>query len=57
MILDKTEITKFYNQVEKQVIKWAKTQEHIRLVIVVGSRARTDAPADKWSDLDIVIYS
>ncbi len=57
MILDKTKITKFYNQVEKQFVKWAKTQDHIRLAIVVGSRARTDAPADKWSDLDIVIYS
>lgn len=57
MILDKTEITKFYQQVEKQFSKWAKTQDHIRLAIVVGSRARTDTPADKWSDLDVVIYS
>ena len=57
MILDNTKITKFYKQVEKQFIKWAKTQDHIRIAFVVGSRARTDTPADKWSDLDIIIIS
>lgn len=57
MILDETEITKFYTLIEKQFTKWAKTQDHIRIAFVVGSRARTDAPADKWSDLDIAIIS
>ena len=57
MILDKSEITRFYNSVEKKFIKWAKTQDHIRIAIVVGSYARTSTPADEWSDLDIVIYS
>ena len=57
MILEKSEITKFYNSIEKKFIKWAKTQDHIRIAIVVGSYARTQTPADKWSDLDIVIYS
>ena len=57
MLLEKSEITKFYKSVEKKFIKWAKTQDHIRIAIVVGSYGRTSTPADKWSDLDIVIYS
>jgi len=57
MILDKSEVIKFYKHVEKQFIKWAKTQDHIRLAIVVGSQAQSDFPADQWSDLDIIIYS
>lgn len=57
MILDETEITKFYTFIEKQFTKWAKTQGHIRIAVVVGSRARTDALADKWSGLDIAIFS
>ncbi|MFX1565136.1 MAG: aminoglycoside 6-adenylyltransferase [Promethearchaeota archaeon] len=57
MILNKEESTKFFKYVETQFIKWAKTQDHIRLAMVVGSRARKTAPADQWSDLDIVIFS
>jgi aminoglycoside 6-adenylyltransferase len=57
LLLDKSEITKFYKSVEKKFAKWAKTQDHIRLAYVVGSYARTDTPADKWSDLDIIVFS
>ena len=57
MLLNKSEITKFYKSVEKKFTKWAKTQDHIRLAYVVGSYARTDMPADKWSDLDIIVFS
>ena len=57
MLLEEAEITKFYKGVEKAFITWAKTQEHIRAAIVVGSRARKSHAADKWSDLDIVTFS
>lgn len=57
MLLDKSDIAKFYDKVVKKFTKWAKTQDHIRLAIMVGSQARTEAPADEWSDLDIIIYS
>jgi aminoglycoside 6-adenylyltransferase len=57
VLLDKSDITKFYKKIERKFTRWAKTQDHIRLAIVVGSCARTDTPADEWSDLDIVIYS
>ena len=41
----------------ERLIAWAKTQPDIRLVLLVGSRARTETPADEWSDADIVIMS
>ena len=35
------------------VADWARMRDDVRAVVVVGSHARTDAPADRWSDLDI----
>ncbi|GIU94062.1 MAG: hypothetical protein KatS3mg012_0519 [Gaiellaceae bacterium] len=34
---------------------WASEHEDVRAVIVVGSQARRDTPADRWSDLDLVL--
>lgn len=36
-------------------VSWAETQADIRAAAVVGSHARTDRPADAWSDLDLVV--
>lgn len=36
-------------------ISWARVQANIRAAAIVGSRARTDRPADVWSDLDLVV--
>ena len=41
--------------IETAVTDWALGRPDIRAVFVVGSRARTDTPADRWSDLDIVL--
>ncbi|HEV2073956.1 MAG TPA: aminoglycoside 6-adenylyltransferase [Thermomicrobiales bacterium] len=38
-------------------VRWATAQPAIEAAMVVGSRARTDHPADAWSDLDIVIFA
>ncbi len=35
---------------------WAEAEPAVRGAIVVGSQARTVAPADEWSDLDLVIF-
>jgi aminoglycoside 6-adenylyltransferase len=40
-------------QLEERFVAWARTRPDIRAAIVVGSWARTDHPADEWSDLDI----
>jgi aminoglycoside 6-adenylyltransferase len=41
--------------IETAVTDWALGRPDIRAAFVVGSRARTDTPADRWSDLDIVL--
>ncbi len=37
------------------VVDWASEREDIRALLVVGSQARAKVPADRWSDLDIVL--
>ena len=42
---------------EPRVISWAEARPDIRAILVVGSHARRDHPADEWSDLDLVIFT
>jgi aminoglycoside 6-adenylyltransferase len=35
---------------------WAQSEPGVRALIIVGSLARQDHPADRWSDLDLVAY-
>lgn len=46
-----------YAELERDFARWAQTQPDIRVVIVVGSRARTDPPPDEWSDLDLIVFT
>jgi len=46
-----------YSQLEQRFSNWALMQSAIQAVIVVGSRARVEHPADKWSDLDLVVFA
>jgi aminoglycoside 6-adenylyltransferase len=41
------------NRLEERIVAWARERDDIRVVLVVGSWARSDHPADEWSDLDI----
>lgn len=41
--------------IEAAVADWARERDDVRAAILVGSQARTDVPADKWSDLDIIL--
>lgn len=36
---------------------WAESNLLVRAAIVMGSQARTDHPADRWSDLDLAVYT
>jgi len=36
--------------------EWADSDSGVRAALIVGSQARTDVPADEWSDLDIAIF-
>jgi len=40
-------------RLEERIVAWAGGRDDIRLVLVVGSWARSDHPADEWSDLDV----
>jgi aminoglycoside 6-adenylyltransferase len=50
-------ITFDYEPVIARLTAWADAEDNIRAAVVVGSRARTDHPADQWADLDAVIVA
>jgi aminoglycoside 6-adenylyltransferase len=41
---------------EAAIADWARGRGDVRAAIVVGSRARSDVPADRWSDLDVGLF-
>lgn len=45
-----------YAELEERLRSWALAQPEILAVVIVGSRARHDHPADRWSDLDLVAF-
>lgn len=46
-----------YEVIIKNFVEYAEDIDFIRAVMIVGSRAREDKPADEWSDLDLVIFT
>lgn len=46
-----------YEQFIQRFVAWAETVPDIRAAVVIGSRARTERPADEWSDLDLVFFT
>jgi aminoglycoside 6-adenylyltransferase len=37
-----------------EVADWASSRVDVRALLIVGSQVRSDVPADRWSDLDLV---
>lgn len=50
-------ISQGYEELIQRFVQWAERQDDIRLAFVLGSRARTDHPADVWSDLDLAVVT
>lgn len=48
-------IIRSYEELIKRIANWAGARQDIRSAVILGSRARAIAPADEWSDLDIVL--
>lgn len=46
-----------YTDLENRIQQWALTRLDIQAVLVVGSRAREQHPADTFSDLDLILLS
>ena len=44
-------------EMKENILKWAYEHDDIRLVIVVGSRARSEHPGSELSDLDLLIFT
>ena len=38
------------------IADWARSRSDVRAALVVGSQARSGAPADRWSDLDVGLF-
>jgi aminoglycoside 6-adenylyltransferase len=49
-----TEQTDAYDAILRRYVEWARERADVRAVLLVGSRARSDHPADRWADLDII---
>jgi molybdopterin-guanine dinucleotide biosynthesis protein A len=41
---------------EAAIADWARSRDDVRAALVVGSRARSNTPADRWSDLDVGLF-
>jgi aminoglycoside 6-adenylyltransferase len=46
-----------YDTLIELIEEWAMTRNDIRLGVVIGSLARSDRPADVWSDLDVLLFT
>jgi aminoglycoside 6-adenylyltransferase len=46
-----------YEQLERNFVAWAERQPDVLAAVVVGSRARSERPADDWSDLDLIVFT
>lgn len=47
----------FYAQLEQRLAAWAAAHPHALALVIIGSRARADHPADAWSDLDAILFT
>ncbi len=46
-----------YEALEARILAWAAAREDLLAGVVVGSRARPDGMADRWSDLDLILFT
>lgn len=46
-----------YERLIDRFVAWATEEPGIRAAMIVGSRAREDRPADRWSDLDLIVFA
>lgn len=54
MDIDKTDAG--YERLTQRIVAWAESDPGVRAALLIGSRARTDHPADRWSDLDVLLF-
>lgn len=55
--MDRNEYADRYSAIKSRLKKFAADSSSVHAVIAIGSSARTDPPADKYSDLDVIIVT
>jgi aminoglycoside 6-adenylyltransferase len=56
-VLDMDEVALAYEKLIESFVVWAEKETAISSAVVIGSRARTDHPADQWADLDVIVVT
>ncbi len=51
------EVALAYEKLIGSFVAWAEKETAITSAVVIGSRARTDHPADEWADLDLIVVT
>ena len=46
-----------YTELISRHTEWAARTDDVRAALILGSRARSDHPADEWSDLDLLVFA
>src|SRR5690242_4858289 len=41
----------------KRIVEWGTSRDDIRGVVLLGSQARRERPADEWSDIDLAVFA
>jgi aminoglycoside 6-adenylyltransferase len=49
-------IARSYEQLTENIVAWSHQEHDVRAALLIDSRARTDHPADEWSDLDVLLF-
>jgi aminoglycoside 6-adenylyltransferase len=45
-----------YERLLQRITAWSHQEPDVRAAVIIGSRARSDHPADEWSDLDVLLF-
>lgn len=45
------------DELVSRIVGWASSRDDVRSAILIGSRARSQQPADEWSDTDIILLA
>lgn len=40
-----------------RIVEWASGRDDVRAAVLIGSRARSQRPADEWSDTDVILLA
>ncbi len=51
-----TALSEAFQQFENRLQTWGSDRDDVRAMIIIGSRARTEHPADEWSDMDVLLF-